>query len=92
MKNVLSNLTFVGKMGLTNYLMQSMIGVILFYGIGFGLMGEFNAGWCYLIGIVIFTFQIVVSKWWLSKFMYGQMEWLWRSATYLKWQPMKRTI
>jgi uncharacterized protein len=90
MKNVLSNLTAVGKMGLTNYLMQSIIGVVVFYGIGFGLMGEFNGGWCYLIGITIFIFQIFFSKWWLSKFIYGPMEWLWRSATYLKWQPMRR--
>ena len=90
MQNVLSNLSSVGKMGLTNYLMQSIIGVILFYGIGFGLMGEFNAGWCYLIGIAIFILQIIFSKWWLSNFIYGPMEWLWRSATYLRWQAMKR--
>lgn len=87
---ILDKFSAVGKMGLTNYLLQSVIGVILFYGIGFGLAGNFNAGWCYLIGIAIFIFQIFVSKWWLSNFIYGPMEWLWRSATYLKWQPMKR--
>ncbi len=87
---ILDKLSAVGKMGLTNYLLQSMIGVILFYGIGFGLAGDFNAGWCYLIGITIFIFQIIFSKWWLSKFIYGPMEWLWRSATYMKWQPMLR--
>jgi uncharacterized protein len=87
---ILDKLSAVGKMGLTNYLLQSVIGVILFYGIGFGLMGEFNAGRCYLIGIAIFIFQIILSKWWLSRFIYGPMEWLWRSATYLKWQPMRR--
>ena len=91
MRWILDKFVFVGKMGLTNYLLQSIIGVILFYGIGFGLAGEFNAGWCYLIGIGIFILQILFSKWWLSKFNYGPTEWLWRSATYLKWQPMRRS-
>jgi uncharacterized protein len=90
MRWILDKFSAVGKMGLTNYLLQSMIGVILFYGIGFGLAGNFNAGWCYLIGIAIFILQIFFSKWWLSNFIYGPMEWLWRSATYLKWQAMKR--
>ncbi|PWK28579.1 uncharacterized protein LV89_00783 [Arcicella aurantiaca] len=87
---ILDKFASVGKMGLTNYLLQSVIGVMLFYGIGFGLAGEFNADWCYLIGIGIFILQIIFSKWWLSKFNYGPMEWLWRSATYLKWQPMQK--
>jgi uncharacterized protein len=87
---VLDKLSIVGKMGLTNYLLQSVIGVIIFYGIGFGLAGNFNAGWCYLIGIAMFIFEVFLSKWWLSRFIYGPMEWLWRSATYLKFQPMKR--
>ena len=90
MRWILDKFSAVGKMGLTNYLLQSVLGVILFYGIGFGLAGNFNAGWCYLIGIAIFILQIVVSKWWLSNFIYGPMEWLWRSATYLKWQTMRR--
>jgi uncharacterized protein len=90
MRWILDKLSAVGKMGLTNYLLQSVIGVVLFYGIGFGLAGNFNAGWCYLIGMAIFIFQIFFSKWWLSKFIYGPMEWLWRSATYLKWQPIRR--
>ena len=88
---VLDKFVAVGKMGLTNYLLQSTIGVMLFYGIGFGLAGEFNAGWCYLIGIGIFILQILFSKWWLTKFYYGPMEWLWRSTTYLKRQAMKKS-
>ena len=90
MRWILDKFSAVGKIGLTNYLLQSVLGVILFYGIGFGLAGNFNAGWCYLIGIAIFILQIFLSKWWLSSFIYGPMEWLWRSATYLKWQPMRR--
>lgn len=90
MEKVLINFSAIGKMALTNYLLQSAIGVMLFYGIGFGLAGDISPAWCYVIGIGIFIFQIIFSKWWLSKFIYGPMEWLWRSATYLKWQAIKR--
>ncbi|MEA5260019.1 DUF418 domain-containing protein [Arcicella aquatica] len=86
MEKVMLNFAAIGKMALTNYLLQSAIGILLFYGIGFGLAGEISPAWCYVIGIVIFSLQIVFSKWWLSKFKYGPMEWLWRSATYLRWQ------
>lgn len=79
----------VGKMALTNYLMQTAIGILLFYGIGLGLALEISPAWCYLLGIVVFIFQIIFSKWWLSKFKFGPMEWFWRSATHLKWQPMR---
>lgn len=87
MEKVMLYLAGIGKMALSNYLLQSAIGVTLFYGIGFGLAGDICPAWCYLIGLSIFTFQLFLSKWWLEKFYYGPMEWLWRSATYLKWQP-----
>ncbi|MEA5429485.1 DUF418 domain-containing protein [Arcicella lustrica] len=83
-------LATIGKMAMTNYLMQSAFGVLLFYGIGFGLAGDISPAWCYVIGIGIFIFQIIFSKWWLSIFICGPMEWLWRSATYLKWQAFKK--
>jgi uncharacterized protein len=87
---VLDKFVAIGKMGLTNYLMQTAIGILIFYGIGLGLAGKFNAAWCFAIAVLIFIFQIIYSKWWMSKFLYGPVEWLWRSATYLKWQPMRR--
>ena len=90
MEKVLINFSAIGKMALSNYLLQSAFGVLLFYGIGFGLAGDISPAWCYVIGIGIFIFQIIFSKWWLSKFIYGPMEWLWRSATYLKWQAIKK--
>ena len=43
-----------------------------------------------LLTVIIYATQIPLSKWWLSRFRFGPMEWLWRSATYLKLQPMKR--
>lgn len=90
MEKVLINFSAIGKMALSNYLLQSAIGVMLFYSVGFGLAGDISPAWCYVIGIGIFIFQIIFSKWWLSKFYYGPVEWLWRSATYLKWQAIKR--
>ncbi len=83
---VLVNLSAIGKTSLTNYLLQSTFGILLFYGIGFGLAGECSPVWCYVIGIGIFLIQIVCSRLWLSRFKYGPAEWLWRSGTYFKWQ------
>lgn len=89
MEFVADSLAIVGKMAMTNYLMQSLIGVILFYSIGLGWAGDISPAWCYLIAILVFVFQVMYSKWWLSKYNFGPMEWLWRSATYLKWQPLR---
>ncbi len=83
---VLVNLSAIGKTSLTNYLLQSTFGILLFYGIGFGLAGECSPAWCYVIGIGIFLIQIICSRLWLSRFKYGPAEWLWRSGTYFKWQ------
>jgi uncharacterized protein len=77
----------VGRMGLTTYLMQSFFGVLLFFSVGFGLLGEIGALASVAIGILIFIGQIYFSKWWLARYRYGFFEWLWRSGTYLKVQP-----
>lgn len=79
----------VGRMGLTTYLMQTFFGMLLFFSIGFGLLGEIGALASVAIGILIFIGQIYFSKWWLARFRYGFFEWLWRSATYLRVQKMK---
>jgi uncharacterized protein len=80
-----------GRMGLTTYLMQALIGVMIFSGIGLGLLGDIGAALCALIGITAFAIQIAFSNFWLSKFQYGPVEWLWRSLTYLKVQPLLRS-
>ncbi len=79
----------VGRMALTNYLMQSAINLFIFYGFGLGLMGKIGSTYCILISIAAFAFQIVFSNWWLKRFRFGPMEWLWRSLTYGKLQPMQ---
>lgn len=90
-KNRLMNFYEVGRMGLTTYLMQTFFGVLLFFGIGFGLLGEMGALASVGISIVLFLVQIQFSKWWLKRFKYGTFEWFWRSATYLKIQNFKNS-
>jgi len=86
----LSPLAAIGKMALTTYLTQSIIGVFLFFHVGFGLIGKTSPAQNIGICLLIFAVQIVFSRWWLARFYYGPVEWLWRSATFFKWQPFKK--
>jgi uncharacterized protein len=79
-----------GRMGLTTYLMQALFGALIFSSIGLGLLGDYGALVCLAIGVVVFVIQIIFSQWWLSRFRYGLFEWLWRSATYFKWQEFRK--
>jgi uncharacterized protein len=81
----------VGQMALTNYLMQSIICTLIFYGYGLGLFGQVGPAAGILLTVVIYLIQIPVSHWWMKRFRYGPAEWLWRSLTYLKPQPMRRS-
>jgi uncharacterized protein len=89
-KKRLMNFYCVGRMGLTTYLMQAMAGVLIFSGMGLGLLGDFGAAACALTGIAFFVLQIIFSNYWLGKFQFGPVEWLWRSLTYFKIQPLKK--
>lgn len=82
----------VGRMALTNYLMQSLICCFIFMNYGLGWFAQVGPLKLMLIGIAIYIAQIVFSHWWLSRFRFGPMEWLWRSATYGKWQPINKII
>jgi uncharacterized protein len=79
---MLSYLAPVGRMALTNYLMQTVICVFIFYGYGFGMFGRFGALTDTLIALAIFLFQILMSSLWLKYFNYGPVEWIWRQLTY----------
>jgi uncharacterized protein len=81
-KRVLSIFAPVGRMALTNYLMQSIVGVTIFYGFGFGLFGRIGALQATLLALGIFALQIVISSLWLKNFRFGPMEWIWRQLTY----------
>ncbi|WP_052417339.1 DUF418 domain-containing protein [Cellvibrio mixtus] len=88
----LTPLASVGKMALSVYLSQSIIGVFLFFNIGFGLFTVTSPAQNALLCIAIFALQIFVCRWWLTYFSYGPIEWLWRSATDLKWKPLVRSV
>lgn len=77
----------VGRLAFTNYLSQSAICAILFYGFGFGLFGRLERYELYYIVATIWIFQIAFSHIWLRFFHYGPLEWLWRSLTFWKLQP-----
>jgi len=79
--------SFVGRMALTNYLLQSLICTTIFYSYGFGLYGRVGPLADFFIGIVIYGLQIPFSMWWLSTHRYGPMEWVWRRLTYGSVQP-----
>ncbi|MFZ4659541.1 MAG: DUF418 domain-containing protein [Caldilineaceae bacterium] len=89
--NLLGWLAYPGRMALTNYLGQSVIMSFIFWSWGFALTGKLDTFTGLLIGFGIYFFQIVVSQWWLSRFLYGPLEWLWRCVTYLRWQPIAKT-
>ncbi len=72
----------VGKTALSNYLFQTGISIIIFYGFGCNLTGVFGFTYVMCIGAGIFILQIICSKLWLKYFKYGPMEWLWRKLTY----------
>ena len=89
-KKILSVFAPVGKMAFSNYLLQSLIGNFVFLGAGLGYLGQVGPVYYTLFGILVFIIQIILSTSWLKYFNYGPLEWLWRSATYKKWQPMKK--
>ena len=71
-----------GRMALTNYLTHSLLGIIIFYGIGFGLVGYLPPVQFYAVAAAIFLGQVLVSHLWLARFDQGPVERLWRLATY----------
>ncbi len=89
-KKLLAFLAPAGRMALTNYLMQTIACVLIFYGYGFGLFGKFGAVTATLIAFAIFFAQVVFSYIWLKFFLYGPMEWVWRRLTYRQKLPFRR--
>jgi len=77
-----------GRMALSNYLMQSLVFSLLFYAHGMGLWGIARTA---QVGIALglCALQIGLSHWWLARFQYGPVEWVWRALTYLSWPPMR---
>jgi len=80
----------VGQMAFTNYLMQSLLCGSFFYGIGLGMFGKLQRYELYFVVAAVWIIEIIWSHVWLRYFRFGPMEWVWRSLTYWKRQPMKR--
>lgn len=78
-----------GRMALTHYLAQSLIAALVFYGHGLGLWGMSRPRQL-LVVLAVFALQVVFSHWWLRRFRFGPVEWLWRSLTYLEVPRLRR--
>ena len=85
---LLQPLRHVGRMALTNYIMQSALGVFIYYGIGLGMAANAGPALFMPIAVGVFIIQVIYSKIWLSYFNYGPLEWIWRMLTYGKYLPL----
>ncbi len=83
-------LVSLGRLALTNYLLQSAIATFLFHGFGFGLARQVSPSLALLIATAILAMQLVISGWWLRRHRFGPVEWLWRALTYGHAPPMRR--
>jgi uncharacterized protein len=82
----------VGRMALTNYLAQGLIYAFILFGVGpgLGLAGRIGSAAVLAICIAFFAFQVAFSHWWLARYRFGPMEWLWRTLTYGERPPLRR--
>lgn len=91
-KKALSVFAPVGKMAFSNYIFQSLLGSFVFLGAGLGYIRQVGPVYYTIFGLLVFVVQIIISRIWLNYYNYGPLEWLWRSLTYNKSQPMKKLI
>ena len=79
----------VGRMALSAYLAQTAIGVLIFFGVGLGLLGRFGNSVTMPLGIAVFALQVWACRAWLARFRFGPLEWAWRSLTWLRLEPFR---
>jgi len=87
---VWNSLADVGQMALSNYLLQSILFGLIFHGHGLGLSDELPYGVVLLVCPILWLIGISVSRWWLDRYRFGPVEWLWRRLTYLRPVPNRR--
>lgn len=80
----------VGKLSMSNYLFQSVVTTLIFYNYGLGFYGKISLTAGVLLALGIFFIQVLMSHFWVKRFYYGPVEWLWRSVTYLNKPKWKR--
>ena len=83
-------LAAVGQMAFSNYILQTLICTTIFYGYGFGYFGHVERLGQVMVVLGVWTVQLIISTWWLRRFRFGPLEWLWRSLTYGKLQSFRR--
>ena len=79
-----------GRMALSCYISQSLIGILLFYGVGFGLGTTFGLVHAELVALAAFLVEVVLSRLWLLRFRFGPLEWVWRMLTYGRRFPLAK--
>lgn len=87
---ILNPFSYVGRTALSNYIFQSVVFTLVFYSYGLGLFGKVSPAMALTMAVGVYIIQIILSKLWLSKYRFGPIEWIWRSMTYGKPQPMKK--
>ncbi len=87
---IMDRMSPVGKMSVTNYMTQGLIGVSLFYGFGGNLAMQLSFFQCLFVGFAIYAVQLLYSNWWMKRFYYGPVEWIWRELTWFKQIPFRR--
>ena len=92
LKRFFRSMQTIGKMTLTNYIVQNILGIFLFsgFGFGFGIAHKLHFGYYLLFAFVIYVLQTYFSKWWLSRYQYGPIEWVWRQLSYATRIPIKK--
>lgn len=87
-ERLLGRLAPYGRMALSNYFLQTVFGTFILYHWGLGLLGTLSNSDAFVIAIAVLALQVAVSTVWLQRLRYGPLEWLWRCATYMHWQPL----
>lgn len=79
----------IGRTALSNYFFQTIAGTTIFYGYGGGAFAKVSLAWLLVLSVVLYALEAPLSRWWLSRYRFGPAEWIWRSMTYGKLQPMR---
>ena len=90
LRALLRRLGAVGRMALTCYLLESVLAGLIFYGYGLGMAGRLDRLEQQLVVLGVWALLLVLAPWWLARYRFGPVEWLWRSLTYWRRQPMRR--
>jgi uncharacterized protein len=89
-RRLLQPFAAVGRMALTDYLMQSLVCTLFFYHTGTGWFGRVGPAMALIPTVVLYALQVVFSNWWLGRYRFGPMEWLWRGMTYGRFPALRR--